>query len=186
MFEVGPGSSWCPGVALMTLCGIRCYRNGGGLGTRPARRAVREWDPLDLTRRSHPAILHDHPSDTQPRPYARGQGGAMTFACVGTRRRRHARSAPAATPPFAPGSCRAPRRAVQPSCQPGSSSRPAPLHRAWAGSWTGVGNRTTVRTRQLPRGRQRIMSPRSGASCPTRLAGTSLSYHSRLTIYSSQ
>ncbi|PNW86152.1 hypothetical protein CHLRE_02g074976v5 [Chlamydomonas reinhardtii] len=30
------------------------------------------------------------------------------------------------------------------------------------------------------------MSPCSGASCPTRLAGASLSYHSRLTSYSSQ
>ena len=29
------------------MCGIRCYRKGIGLGTRPARRAVREWDPLD-------------------------------------------------------------------------------------------------------------------------------------------
>ena len=33
------------------------------------------------------------------------------------------------------------------SCQHGSSTRPAPLHRAWAGSWTGVGNRTAVRAR---------------------------------------
>jgi len=33
------------------------------------------------------------------------------------------------------------------SCQHGSPTRPAPLHRAWAGPWTGVGNRTAVRAR---------------------------------------